>query len=321
METILVPLDGSPLAEQVLPFVKVLAQALTARIHLQRVLTGTEHAQLRGDPSDRQLRESGPPPDSLFAREQLIWDILRRRARSYLATLAQQLQALGYGATYSIDIGEPASCIAETATQFHASLIALASHGYGGLRRWAVGSVTDELLQATSLPILVVRSSDHAQAAPALRRIMVPLDGSADAHQALPLACELARRAQAELLLVQTATAPVAVDVAADSLYALPAPEHARPEGVFAHDEQTLRELETLADTLRQEGVAAKPLLSAGDVPAVIVEEAAAHHVDLIVLATRDHSDTLRWWVKGVVGTLLHTTPAPLLLVQARPAV
>jgi nucleotide-binding universal stress UspA family protein len=286
------------------------------------VLTDAEHTQLRTDTTDSKLQGRDVPPSSPLAREQHAWDILRHRARSYLAAQAQQLQAAGYGVTYSIDAGEPAMCITEAATQTPATMIALATHGYGGLRRWALGSVTDEVVHATRLPVLIVRSADQPQATPlALRRIMVPLDGSECARQALPLACELARRAQAELLLLRAAAAPVAVAVDRDSLYALPVADQTRPpDGGFTHSDQTLGDLEMLATTLRQEGVAAKPLLTAGDAAAAIVEEAGAHRVDLIVLATHDHGPARRWRARDIVDTLLHTTPAPLLRVRVRAA-
>jgi nucleotide-binding universal stress UspA family protein len=85
-------------------------------------------------------------------------------------------------------------------------MIAMATHGYSGLKRWALGSVTDKVVHATSTPVFIARGA-APERAPALKRILVPLDSSALARQALPLATQLARSARAELLLLQ-AVAP-----------------------------------------------------------------------------------------------------------------
>jgi len=80
----------------------------------------------------------------------------------------------------------------------------MATHGYGGLRRWALGSVTDRVVHTATVPVCVVRSAAHvAPGEHALTRILVPLDGSDLARQALPLAIELAKRASAELVVLR----------------------------------------------------------------------------------------------------------------------
>jgi nucleotide-binding universal stress UspA family protein len=78
----------------------------------------------------------------------------------------------------------------------------MATHGDSGLRRWALGSVTDKIVQAAEEPLLIVRSA-ASHGPPRLRRIMVVLDESDLTCQALLLAVELAEGAQAEMILFQ----------------------------------------------------------------------------------------------------------------------
>ena len=84
-----------------------------------------------------------------------------------------------------------------------ATLIVMATHGYSGLKRWALGSVADKVVQATQTPVLLIRSA-VPQPSPSPRRIMAPLDGSTLALQAIPLAIELAVAAHADLISVSS---------------------------------------------------------------------------------------------------------------------
>src|SRR5205085_5310054 len=83
-------------------------------------------------------------------------------------------------------------------------MIAMATHGYGGLTRWPLGSVADTVLHTAATPMLLVRGdAPMPKHAPALKRIVVPLDGSELSRQALPAAIELADFARAEVVVVQ----------------------------------------------------------------------------------------------------------------------
>ena len=112
----------------------------------------------------------------------------------------------GFGIDVETDVrcGPAPDVIIEAAEGLHISMIAMATHGYSGLRRWALGSVTDRVVHATATPVFVVRGAKPAPVDPVVfKRVMVPLDGSPLAAQALPLAADLAERARAELLLMQ----------------------------------------------------------------------------------------------------------------------
>jgi nucleotide-binding universal stress UspA family protein len=141
-----------------------------------------------------------------------------------------------------------------------------------------------------------------------MQTILVPLDGSDFAQQALPVAVELATRARAELILLQ-AIAP--------TLEAYP--HIPLPSGVQdALRGRAQQELDTLTDTLRHEAMPTMPVVTIGHVAEAIVDEAARRQADLIVMATHGHSGMKRWAIGSVADKVLHATAAPLILVHAR---
>ena len=204
MKTILVPLDGSAIAEQILPAVRMLAPIMGAKVNLLHVVPEMDRFQLE---TQDDFREP-------FAteREQRMssWDTLRHNAERYLEPQAAALRAAGIGTTFEVRLGAPAEIIVDVSERGPVDLVAIATHGYSGIKRWALGSVTDKLVHAVHMPVLVVRGSAEPPVTEhALKRILVPLDGSALARQALPFAAELARATQAELILLTIAAPPL----------------------------------------------------------------------------------------------------------------
>jgi len=143
---ILVPLDGSPRAEAILPHVEELASRYRARVIFLRVIDG------------------GPlvsGPHESYA--QLYLEQIRKReneAEVYLASLLGEFQQKGIKAQSRIVHGPIVDAIVEAAREHNVDLIALASHGYTGLARVYYGSVAAGLLQRVDRPLLLVRSMD-----------------------------------------------------------------------------------------------------------------------------------------------------------------
>jgi nucleotide-binding universal stress UspA family protein len=156
MKTILVPLDGSPLAKQVLPSVRMLAPLLGAEARLLPVVSEADRYHLLAD------FEPDDPFKTAGEKYRSSWDALRQNADSYLAPLAQQLRAAGVEPAYEVRLGAPAEVIVEEAEREHVALIAMATHGYSGIKRWALGSVADKVLHATGKPLLLVRAQPGA---------------------------------------------------------------------------------------------------------------------------------------------------------------
>jgi nucleotide-binding universal stress UspA family protein len=165
--------------------------------------------------------------------------------------------------------------------------------------------VTDKVVQAAETPVLIIRSHPPRQA-PELRRVMLALDGSDLARQALPIAAELAESAQAELILFQA----IATTAEAFPYPRLPA------DVLPAMRDKVCQDLEALADELRPRPMAVTPAVTFGYPAEAIVEEAQRRDVDLIVMATHGRSGLRRWALGSVAGKVLHATTRPLLLVR-----
>lgn len=146
IDNILVPLDGSPLAEAVLKPATAMAEATGARLTLTHMVSS--HAVLGA-----QLFPL--LPDDIV--------IVREKAEEYLTGVAEGLRAKGLTVETHLEEHEaPATAIAEVAKKVDAKLIALATHGYGGLKKALLGSVADKVLRASALPLLVVRPEEES---------------------------------------------------------------------------------------------------------------------------------------------------------------
>jgi nucleotide-binding universal stress UspA family protein len=298
MQTILVPLDGSATAEQIIPYVRVLAHILAARVHLLRVVTKLEEQPLIA----RYAAE--PVPAQVAVESDWEWEHralaeVEGTAREYLEAQAQALRSANLDVSIEISTGAPAEAIAEVATNQPQMLVAMVMHGYQGLRRLAADSVADCLVHTTATPMFLVRDG-AAQSAHSwtLRRILVPLDGSALARQALPLARTLAMCARAELVLLRAVVAPAG---------------HSALPGAC---QEARQQLAVLTAQLGHQQLPVEPVVTSGDPAEAIVSEASRRAVDLIVMATHGYSGVKRWALGSVADSVLHATPTPLLLVH-----
>lgn len=146
--TILVPLDGSELAECVLPHVESVANGCgTHEVILFRVVEPI------------QLYMTGDAGYTVTARD---WEQIeaanRAAAEHYFNQLADRIKYDNANVRSEIVTGKPAEGITDYAAQNNIDLIALASHGRGGVTRWMFGSVADRVLRSSNVPILVIRA-------------------------------------------------------------------------------------------------------------------------------------------------------------------
>ena len=141
--TLLAPLDGSDLAEGVLPYVESLALAMSLRVTLVKAL--------RLDNSSSAYLEG-----MAYATDAKIqWEV-EQEAMEYLGKVASALRGKGVNADMMIARGTPASVIADLAQQGDYDIIAMATHGRSGISRWVLGSVTETLVRTSGSPVLVV---------------------------------------------------------------------------------------------------------------------------------------------------------------------
>ena len=315
MRLILVPLDGSALAERVLPYVRGLAPLLGAKVCLLQSLSDSDHDTML---AEGLLGAYGfvEAPEALRARRQRAWDTLREHAQGYLETKALELREAGVDVETEVNAGSPATIIVQVARERQATLIAMATHGYGGVKRWTLGSVTDQVVHTATTPILVVHGAAPApQADPTFERMLVPLDGSAFANQVLPLARELAARANAELVLLEAIAPSIETQIGARQ-YGRPIPSYRVVLEMLRR--QATQDLGALANQLRASGLRASIVVKNGPAADAIVDEAAQCEADLIVMATHGYSGIKRWALGSVAHKVLHGITTPLLLVRAQ---
>ncbi|MBI3780410.1 MAG: universal stress protein [candidate division NC10 bacterium] len=138
---ILVPLDGSKLAEQILPHVKTIAKA-----------TGGKAVLVRAVPVHAELLLEAPSETKAWMKE------AEARAARYLEGVAKGLEKVGVKTQVEVLPGEPAAQILTAAEREDVDLIAMMSHGESGLSAFERGSVAEKVLKHSPRPVLMVRA-------------------------------------------------------------------------------------------------------------------------------------------------------------------
>jgi nucleotide-binding universal stress UspA family protein len=299
---ILVPLDGSSLAEQALPCAVTLARGLPSELVL--------------------LRAIWIPPDILEMLDESTVELnaivvqLKAEANGYLDPLVEQLREAGLNARFVVRRGPAAETILDYASQVNVDQIVMATHGYSGIKHWTHGSVAERVLQAARMPLLLVRVSEQDLASdwqqPArCRRILVPLDGSSVAEQILPTVTTVAEAMRGELTLFQVPIAHVSGWMTGEWYVPI--------RGVLdTAEEDTHAYLDAVADRLRTRELDVSTATSMGSVANCIVEYAEANHVDLIAMCTHGRTGLVRWTLGSVADRVLRAGGTPILLVRAQ---
>jgi nucleotide-binding universal stress UspA family protein len=135
-ERILVPLDGSECAENILPKVEKLAAELKARICLLRVAYARTFPG--ADPTDAEVK-------------------VVREAEEYIGKLQERLKAKGFDVDWHVRYGDEADEILDHIAQKEVDLVAMSTHGRSGVKRFLLGSVAEKILRHSSKPIFLVR--------------------------------------------------------------------------------------------------------------------------------------------------------------------
>ncbi len=149
-ERILVPLDGSKVAEAALPVVEDLVSKLSAvqkvQVTLLQVVTSLVHWVIAG--------ETGAPVP--YSEHELV--IIREEAQAYLEKIAEGLRGRGATVITRLSVGNAAQEIIKASDEMPADVVVMSTHGRTGIGRWAFGSVTERVLRAGTVPVLLIRS-------------------------------------------------------------------------------------------------------------------------------------------------------------------
>lgn len=295
---VLVPLDGSGLAESALSAVVELSRRLGAGVTLY-------HAVERGAPptvhGDRHLT-------------------LPAEVEGYLAGVAAWFREQGVAATTHSDAepGDVASRIAVAASREGADLVVLCTHGSGGLRGLLFGRVAQQVLQRGTVPVLLVAPSPAGREQPfRCRRILVPLDGSQTAEVAIPVAVAMAAGFEADVLLAMVV--PTVETISGERAAAMRLMPTAAAAVLDAEAADAMDYLTSLARPLGSGGAMVDTTVERGEPVRVVLDGAARREADLIVMATHGRSGVGAVWAGSVAQRIIAHSTRPVLLVRIRP--
>jgi nucleotide-binding universal stress UspA family protein len=292
---LLVPLDGSRLAEAALPAAAYLAQKLRAAVTLIHIIERGSSGEIHGE---RHLTT----PDE---------------ARAYLNEIAGRafppdLQVACH--VHTVQTDDLARSIVDHVDELAPDLIVMCTHGSGGLRDLLYGSLAQQVVARGTTPVLLIRPDEVDAGAPfACRRLLVPLDGDPGHKQGLPAAVELARACAAglALLFVVPTLGTLSGDRAAAGRL-LPGATRALLE--LAHQDAA-QYLARHVTALQAAGLNVTAECRRGEPAPTIVDAARATGADLIVLGTHGKAGMDAFWAGSIAPRISSRTRIPLLLV------
>ncbi len=298
---ILVPLDGSALTTASLPYARALTTSESEILLLRVIPDPTPMNELAGSLA--------------FPIEKIRTQRLQA-ARAYLEAVAETLRDATPKIRFHTVIGSPPDEILRLAEQQAVEMIIMASHGRGGLGRLAMGSVTDHVARASLVPVMVIhpRGGDIPAAVDAraeIRSVIVPLDGSMLARQALPAATILARRQGVPMRLVRVVATPDD-DLPAAMGMGLPNTQLAEEyyEGLWT---AAMHELMQEVTTQQAAGITTHGTVHTGPVVERILEDLDVG--DVIVMASHGEGGVRRWLTGSIAEKLIHIGVVPVILV------
>jgi nucleotide-binding universal stress UspA family protein len=298
--SILVPLDGSPFAEQALPLALLIGRVARSKVRL--VLVHQVQAIQLGVQA---------------ARFQRSMDLAARRAeRGYLRRVAARLgKPAGSQVVSTLLAGPVGDTLAHYVRDSRTELVIMSTHGRGPLQRAWLGSVADYLIRNLEVPVLLVRPSEGASVSarpPSIKRIMVPLDGSSLAEAVLVPAEAVARLLGAEVMLLQVIPPPIANA-------APPGPRSMsyHEEIIAIRRSEAHDYLRRMAERLEQQGVHARTAATFGaGVAEMILEMARRNRIDVIAVATSGHGGIRRLALGSIADKLVRAADQPVLVVR-----
>ncbi len=324
---ILVPLDGSPLSEQSIPYALILAKGLKSEINLFRAFSSVPSEV--GDPTNVEemvyifgplpagYRYPSSRPSSKKEFKSSIIASMRNSLKDYLEERGQPLKAEGVNVSSQIYEGEAATAIIEEGQRQPNTLIVMSTHGRSGLTRWLLGSVATKVICGATNPLLLIHPQDESKApsTPKLDSIVVPVDGSTIAEQILPHVAAVAKALQLSVKLVSVVPPFAYFYTYTGTDYApFPYMDVAKEEELLA-----MSYLEKTEAKLKKESVkSVEKLIVHGDPAASIVDAARDTPNSMVAMTTHGRSGVGRWFLGSVADRVVRYSGAPVLLVRAR---
>ncbi len=297
---VLVPLDGSKTAENVLPLARCFARSLQIPVELLGVVDIAEMARRATADQVSMIRT--------------LVDDTTRRCENYLKGVSKNFP--NGSVRHTVQKGNAAKAIVKSAAAEKNTLIAMATHGRSGLDRWLLGSVAEKVLRVASNPVLLVRATAKAPQwdMATLKRVVVPLDGSALSEQILPVVDELAKNLSLEVTLLGVYRGPSSAGTADDGFYNTTKLD-AFVTGLRA---ETVEYLEKQTAELKRKGLEKVSFVAKEGLEADEILSLARHTPGtLIAMCTHGRSGVKRWMLGSVTETVVRHCDGPVLVVRA----
>ncbi|HLZ09910.1 MAG TPA: universal stress protein, partial [Chloroflexota bacterium] len=282
-QTILIPVDGSPLSERALPYARVIAKTNKSRLILLRVIAGS-------------------PTDDTFGEIDC-----RPTIETYLHNLAASLDDSTSIET-TVVVGDAAQAILSEAARTGTDLIVMSTHGRSGIGRWIYGSVADAVMRQTTVPILLIPATCSRVWTPGEPgRILVPLDGSQLGEAVLGPASDLAQAMSAELVLLRVVELhPMVFMGPPGFVMVTPEPEL---ESARAY-------LEGISQRVRSRVANVRAVDELGLPLSRIVDVARDQQADLVALSSHGNGGLTRLVMGSVATGVVQSAGVPVLVVR-----
>lgn len=292
---ILVPLDGSKLAEAALPVAASLGETLPATVTLLHVIEKNA-------------------PDQVHQERHLT---AAKEANAYLAEVAQRAFPRKVKVDWHVHTRAVPnvvdSIVRHAQRDFQPDLIILCSHGRSGMRDMVSSSIAQRVVAESTIPVLLVKPKEAEPARPAMRKILVPLDNESAHDQSLPIAEDLARAYKAEIAMI--CVIPTLGTLSGEKAVAgtmLPSTAAAYLEMAEENARQHFQE--HLAG-FQKTKIPASASIERGDPATVIARTAQSMEADLILFATHGNAGFEAFWRGSVAANVARRTDIPLLLI------
>jgi len=292
---LLIPLDGSKMAEQVFPAARQLAQTFSAEVILLHVLEAGGKSQVHGEHHLTHLTE----------------------ATTYLENVAKEAFA---GIQVRVHVHEEkirdvARGIAEHQAELQHDLVLMCSHGRPRLTQLFSGTLGQQIAGCGSDPVLLIRPTAPGTT-PTFRRLLLPLDGHPGHEASIPVAMQFARAFGAEVFLLRVAPTPETLsgDRALLGRF-LPGATRAILD-LDAEESQSY--LADLKNRFEAEGLQVRTGVARGQPVEAILKLAAEWHPDLLILGTHGKAGAAAFWTGSVAPGVAEKATSSFLLVPAK---
>jgi len=302
-KTMLVPLDGSELAEVVFTYAKELAGRLDLDLTLFHVCTPEEQelASMHRAYVERAV-------ETIRQQSEAVQQMTQSRGKA--------IKTVG-----ELAVGHPADEILRYADENDIDIILMATHGRSGVGRWAMGSVADKVLRVSKVPVWLARAAIPEEVLydkwPS-RTLLVPLDGSESAESVLPHAEALAKQRGAELVevvLIRVCEPPFITVDYPEATMRLTWEEHVK-HIKSAFKTGCERYLQGVAKRFSDAGLKVRSEVLLGEPADEIISYATKSPFNLIAMSTHGRSGPKRWAYGSVTDKVLHGVTSPIFLVR-----